>query len=211
MLNNNIENGRENMIRKSTVCTLLASAFLVLLSCIPSTGTITPTQIATPPGWIMESLENPVCFPPCWENITPGVSSIDSVQNIQQKYPDMSIETERGSSIVQMVKLNLSIYDNLPNELLISRFGKPDYVRIYKCDSNKRCEAHMVFVDLGMVLNLYPENTGKFQKFIVTISPSTSVVNIYFLEPGLNNYYRNFGGDAGKMIPWNDFGTYSSP
>lgn len=203
------------MIKKRYIKRLIIILGLssLLIACLGSTIQLTPTPVvtATPPGWIFDWLENPVCLPPCWETIQPGSTSINNIQTIQQRYPDMSVETEPGTSTIQMIGLYLSIYDNLPVQLIMSKFGSPDYVRLYKCDPNKRCETHLIFADIGMVLNTYPEDIGKSGDDIVKICDQTSVFQIFFIEPGLNSYYNIFSGDNKQGLnEWKGCVEYSN-
>jgi len=181
--------------------------FLLVLSCATpiSKPTSIQTPTATPPGWIIQWLENPVCSPPCWETIQPGVTSIDTIQDIQKRFPDMQALTARGDPIITMIDLHLSLYDNLPIELIISKYGQPNYMRMFKCDSNGGCETHIVYSKLGMILNAYPEmNKNKFME----IKSTTNIFEIYFLQPGLDNYYSIFGDGWGKLNSWHGYGLY---
>ena len=40
--------------------------------------------------WITKWLSKPVCSPPCWEQITPGVTSIDEAEEILQQIPQIT-------------------------------------------------------------------------------------------------------------------------
>jgi len=186
---------------------------ITLPACLHTQKNNTLVSTATPPGWIIEWLEEPSCQPPCWEMIQPGITHIDAISSITQRYPDMSVETVPGSSIVQIITLHLSIHDNLPISLFTSKFGKPNYVRIYKCDPNKKCETHVIFMEIGMILDLYPDNLGEYPKDSVYITPSTSVFKVYFLEASIENYYNIFFGNIEEddTIPWAGYTEYSYP
>jgi hypothetical protein len=194
------------------ILTILFGISLLLSACGLAVAQTTPTLTPAPPEWIMEWLRKSTCSPPCWETIQPGVTSINAIEDIKQKYPYVSFETYRDSTIVRMVSLNLAINDNLPIEILISRFGKPSYVRIYKCDPNKRCETHIIYDDIGMVLNAYPNDIGGYKSDAVDLSADTPLYNIYFLQPGLESYSNIFGSSAyDELISWKDYGEYSDP
>jgi hypothetical protein len=159
----------------------------------------------------MDWIENPICSPPCWQGISPGITTIAGAQEQQTKYPNMSIESENGAAIVQIVKLNLSYYDILPINILISKYGEPNYVRIFKCDPNNKCETHVIFDNLGMVLNLYLEDEGIDNAHAVTISSNSNILKIYFMQSGLDNYFA-IGGFEGNiqrdLIPWSGYKRY---
>ncbi len=188
------------------------AAWLILSGCLVALPAPTLTPVPTPPGWIIDWLDHPVCAPPCWGNIHPGVTSIDATRSIQQRYPDMSIETKRGTSIVEMVSLNLAMHDNLPIKLILARYGQPSHVRVYKCDPNSRCETHILFEPLGMVLDAYPENVGSQGRNVVNLSDATDIFRIIFLEPGLAGYFASFSWSAdAPLMPWRGYGEYTSP
>jgi len=193
--------------KRAIVLGFVFASFFLVLSCAKPhsrpTSILTPT--ATPPGWIIQWLENPACSPPCWETIQPGVTSIDTVQDIQKRYPDMQVLTARGDPIITMIALHFSLYDSLPIELIFSKYGQPNYMRMFKCDPNGRCETHVVYSKLGMILNVYPE-MGKNQ--FMEITSTTNILKIYFLEPGLDNYYSFFGDGWGKLNSWHGYGLY---
>lgn len=195
----------------ATALVLLAS-LLALSGCLAALPAPTATPVPTPPGWIMDWLNRPVCAPPCWGNIRPGITSLDRARSIQQQYPDMAIEAIRGTSIVQMISLNLPIHDNLPIKLILAKYGQPSYVRLYKCDPNNRCETHILFEQIGMVLNAYPEDIGGQARNGIALSADTNVVGIFFLKPRLESYFASFSPSANApLIPWRGYGKYSNP
>jgi hypothetical protein len=189
--------------------TIIAVGFLsLLIACTSSAIKSTLVPTTTPPAWIVRWLDNPACLPPCWETIQPGITSIESAAGIKLQYPDMSLETKRGTSTIRRIGLDLSMNDRLPLQMLLSKFGQPDYVRLYKCDPNNRCETHMIFQGIGMVLNAYPDDIAKGQEQTVEISATTPIFTIFFIQVGLNSYYDNFGDGVGKLTPWKNYGLY---
>jgi len=197
------------LIRRSLIILAISSA---LSACVSAASAPMPTATPNPPGWIIDWLKNPVCTPPCWQGIQPGVTSKDSVEDIQRQFPDMSLETRRGTSIVQLISLNLPMDDHLPIGLIVSKYGQPSYVRLYKCDPNARCETHIVFPDLGMALDAYPDNIGAGGHNAVRLSDNTSIFRIYLLEPGIASYHASFnGGPDEGLIRWTGYHEYSNP
>jgi hypothetical protein len=202
------------MLRKISRYVCLA---LLLTAC--ATPILQPTPTAaidatniTPmsPKLVLDWLENPACSPPCWEGIMPGVTLADAARTILQKYPDAAVEPSNDGSIVRRITLNLSLYDYLPLELVLSKYGQPDYVHIFKCDPNSKCDVNIIYEKLGLILDPYLDNVGKSQTAIVDIFPKNHIVKFYFIEPGLENYRNMFGG-PGEIQDWHGFGTYSSP
>ncbi len=191
---------------------IVSGLSVILVACLSLSMKSTPVPTPTPPGWIVKWLEHPSCLPPCWEKIQPGVTSVDAIRDMEQQYPDMSVEIKPGTSIIQVIYLYLSYYDKLPIRLLISKFGQPDYVRITQCDPNGRCPTHAIFMDEGMVVEVYPENMDGYLNPIVEISAETNVLMIYFLEAGLNNYYDYYyHGMNVSLSPWKGYSEYSNP
>jgi len=96
--------------------------------------------------------------------------------------------------------------------MLISKYGDPSHVRIFKCDPNGRCETHVIFGDKGMVFNLYLKDEGRSDTRIVTISASSNILKIYFIDFGLHAYFDipGFSGDPNSdLIPWEGLKQYS--
>jgi hypothetical protein len=93
--------------------------------------------------------------------------------------------------------------------LLISKYGIPDYVRISLCDSTLNCDVHVLFTKIGMVLSLYTPDIGEWAiKDRVLISSNNRVIQIYFLEPGLEKYYDLYPVDSHQVTHWNGYKEY---
>jgi len=190
----------------------IAVACLVLLAaCSTLSAYPTVTPVLTTPEWILDWLENPECSPPCWQGITPGITDIARARQIQNKYPNMSVEIENGTPTVRLIGLHLSLYDVLPVSALLSKYGEPAYVRIFKCDPTDNCETHVIFDDIGMIVDLYPENIGEGETPAVEITPSTNIAKIFFTKIGVEGYFDVpffSGGPSPELIPWQGFKRY---
>ena len=58
-----------------------------------------PDQAEANPGeWMKAWLENPVCNPPCFENIIPGETKYNDAIEIIETNPDFTITSKKGSS-----------------------------------------------------------------------------------------------------------------
>ncbi len=55
---------------------VLAFCLVVLAACQTATAPA-PTATPTPSPWINVILNDPDCAPPCWNGITPGVTTMD--------------------------------------------------------------------------------------------------------------------------------------
>jgi hypothetical protein len=172
--------------------------------------TITPTVAATsaPPEWFLRWFENPACSPPCWETITPGITSVGDIYSIEQQYPQMHVVTkQKGDPTISKIYLSVP-YDHVPAKLLLDKYGQPDYVRLYKCDSGV-CETHVIYEKLGIVLNFAPPYTDYQQGWTVEISPESNIFEIYFIETGLDSYWYNFPPDPKAIDKWKGYGAYT--
>lgn len=192
---------------------VLAICMIIFVgACAPQSisSTITPTTAVTsvPPEWFMQWLENPTCSPPCWESITPGITSINDTSNIQQKYSSVYLKKQKDSSTVLSVTLDLA-YEHVPAKLILKRYGQPDYVRLYKCDPGASCETHVIYEKLGMVVNFYLSDTNNQEGWTVEISPESKIFRVYFIETGLDKYWYNFPPAPYKIDKWTGYGGYS--
>jgi hypothetical protein len=124
-------------------------------------GTTPPNQDGL--SWITRWLINPTCQPPCWENINPGITTIDEAAKIVFQIPgvditwlpsmtgmgkgykrlswDMeqsghgSIDTERDEDIVPSIHLAIEGEQKLFLGNTVSIFGNPSMVIMNKCFS----------------------------------------------------------------------------
>jgi len=209
-----MKKGLRIMFKKLNIQLLIivSGSSVVLVACLLLSMKSTPVPTPTPPRWIVEWLEHPSCLPPCWETIQPSVTSVDAIKDIEQRYPDMSVEIKPGTSVIQVISLHLSYYGKLPIRLLISKFGQPDYVRIAQSDPNGKCPTDVIFIDEGMVVEVYPENMDGYLNPIVEISAETNVLVIDFLETGLNSYYDYYyNGMNVSLSPWKGYSEYFNP
>lgn len=183
----------------------------------------------TMPNWWTSWLAQPVCKPPCWQDITPGQTTRDEAAAILENTPGIVITYNKkdglswnfgtkaeGGSIILSEDGNVSgiwIGSVSANVLLlktiIASYNEPVYVKPIDCREGK-CVIALAYPDLGMFLTVFVENermTNNPPRF--EILPDTIVDRIYFIEPGIEKFQEiSFIPDYGLLISWKGYGTY---
>ena len=211
---------------------LVCGGLLIIsgVSCKPA-NISTPSPSETPDissTWLTTWLTQPACKLPCWQNITPGVTTIDEAVSILEKMPDTTItynekdgvDWEFGSTkndggwlvaqdgIVNFVVLDL-LHSKVALEALVASYGYPSYVEPYDCqqgDSSGMCLTMLIYPDSGMLVDTDLEDLGNHR---VKIQPETEVWRITLIQPGLENYKKipDFQ-DYGILMEWKGYGSY---
>jgi|WetSurMetagenome_2_1015567.scaffolds.fasta_scaffold257975_1 hypothetical protein len=71
------------------IAVVLSTLLLVYLLIYKPFGTPQPAVLK--PAWLSRWLESPVCAPPCWENITPGISQFSEAEDVMLHLPEVGI------------------------------------------------------------------------------------------------------------------------
>jgi hypothetical protein len=180
-------------------------------------------------NWWAVWLAQPVCMPPCWQNITPGVTTVDEAVSILDNTPEIRIaaksdkgvnwafnqnENEGGTlgisqdGIVRMIWLGSMSDQKLFVKTIFASYNYPEYVKPYDCREGM-CSTALVYSDLGLLLNVFIENTGKTNNPQIEILPDTVVNRVYFIEPGIENFRNLFEIQENDLLmDWKGFGTY---
>lgn len=174
--------------------------------------------------WLASWLSNPVCQPPCWENIIPGKTSLNEAVNIltnmdgvnillfpikdttsEMRQMDWTFERIKDNAGIQTDKygnLVSKIYFNINQILTIEevekKFGFPSNVMLYDCrseNSRKTCEVHLVYRNASMVLELFLNDRGNADHKVM-ISPNSEIYRIDFLEGNENSYLNLIGKNS---------------
>ncbi len=209
---------------------------LWLSSCVLARTPSTPTEVVPREQWITYWLEQPNCQLPCWENITPGTTTITETTGILSNVPGIEIGPERnnnrggrainwwvpysnsgggagteenGSTIAEM-DFQFDYRQLVMLEEVINVYGSPDYIFIRNCGTGwKRfCTVHLLY-DKGMVLELFLQSIdGK-----VEVSSNSRVELISFFLNGLQGYKEYFyfiGMNIPRdLIEWEGYAEYS--
>ncbi len=204
---------------------------ILSVSC-ESANTNTPTPLVTPeisPNWWTSWLAQPVCKPSCWQNITPGMTTMKEAVSILENSPEIKIKFQSKDGIDWTFKQNKdeggtlrasqegtvriiwlgSVSDRkLLLKTIIASYANPEYVKPYDCREGM-CETVLVYPDFGMLLNVFIENTGKLNNPQIKILPDTIVDRVYFIERGMENFKKipDFQ-DYDLLMKWKGYGEY---
>lgn len=216
------------MKRNSNIVLLLGLFAFSSVSC----GNIAVTpQTVTPEisrAWQLTWLDQPICRPPCWQNITPGLTTRDEAVSILENMPGIKI-TDNGkygldwgfdskaeggtmrfseNDIVVSMRLG-SINEDLQLKKVVEFYAFPEYVQPYDCRDGM-CSTALIYPDLGMLLGVFVINENdNFTAPQIEILPETIVDRVYFTEPGAESA-RNLlrSGNMPPVMAWKGYGAY---
>lgn len=174
-------------------------------------------------SWIVE----PVCQLPCWRNITPGVTTIKEAISILENSTDVKISYRVNNSIEWDFTPNKSgggiirgSQDGIINSIelggdseillqtIIASYGYPKYVKTYDCRSSM-CATFLIYPDLGMLVDVFVENTSSDGAPQVEILPEIVSYDVFFIESGMENFKRITSfQDYGSPMDWKGYGVY---
>jgi len=216
-------------MRKNNAFCLLSLSIII---CCVSCGPVVATAITATPenswNWQTAWLDQPVCKPPCWQNINPGVTTRDEAVSILENTPGIVItynkknglswnfgtKTEGGNvvlsedGIVSGVWLG-STNKNLYLKEVVAAYSFPKYVNPFDCRDGM-CDTVLVYLDLGVLLTVFVENKGVNNDTPrLEILPETIVYRVYFIEPGMENSQNYLGSqDNAPIMDWKGYGEY---
>ena len=106
---------------------ILFPFFIMILVCLIAAGCSESTPRYP---WVTKWVQNPTCQPPCWENITPGVTKISDVPDMLRKIPEVTEirGPEKRSSGEQCVDWNMTGFDKKTVGLTCAKKEKNDLV-----------------------------------------------------------------------------------
>src|SRR5689334_4396309 len=75
---------------------LFATIVLLIITVVSCSNVSTPPAVPSvtpdrPPNWWISWLAQPVCKPPCWQNITPGITTFAEAVSILEQTPGTTI------------------------------------------------------------------------------------------------------------------------
>ena len=219
-------------MKRIIILLVLCGLLLILGVSCKSANTNTPTPSVTPeilPNWWTTWLAQPACKFPCWQNITPGVTTRDEAASILENTPGIVItyntkdslvwnfgtKTEGGDIIVSEdgvvsgIELEGESDRKLLLKTIVASYNNPEYVEPIDCREGK-CVTALVYPDLGMVLEVFVDNKRimndppQFE-----ILPNTVVDRVGFIEPGIDSFNKipNFE-DYNLLMKWKGYGEY---
>lgn len=191
-----------------------------------STPIPSPTS-ETPSNWWISWLAQPVCKPPCWQNITPGATTINEAVSILESMPEIKItykakdgidwtfsKNEGGTltatkeGIVDTIWIGSKSDQKLLLKSSVAAYNSPEYVKPYDCRGDM-CSAVLVYPDIGMLLDIFIKNKGNTNNPRIDILPDTVVERVYFILPGMENFQKipDFQ-DYDLLMKWKGYGEY---
>ena len=204
---------------------------ILVVSC-KNANTNTPFPLVTPEtssNWWTSWLAQPVCKPPCWQNITPGVTTIKEAASILENSPQIKIKFQSKDGIdwtftenkdeggtlgasqdgaVRMIWLGSVSDRKLLLKTIVSSYGNPEYVHPDDCREGK-CVTDLVYPDVGMFLSVFIENKGSIDNPQFEILSETIIDRVYFIEPGIEKFQSFYGSlEPNLLMPWKGYGRY---
>jgi hypothetical protein len=203
-----------------------------LVSC-QETNVGTPMASVTPQGlsnWWSKWLAEPVCAPPCWQGITPGLTNANDAISILRDSPEIVItfqsdngidwtfnqnSQEAGSlsispdGLVRMIWLENGSEKKLLLSTIIASYNEPAYVKPYDCREGM-CLTALIYPDIGMFLSVFVENRGSDSDMPqFEILADTVVDRIYFIESSKESFLNLYGFPESEiLLPWKGYGEY---
>ena len=221
---------------------LLAGLLLLILCCFSAVRLIfpslpPPTPTPPPPTWFTDWLIDPVCQPPCWQEITPGVTTITETYKILQALPWVENLDGPGKPLLDKGDIqldwdfvppssgggmalafddgrinNIEIGGILSTQLqkVIENYGYPSHVYIPDC-SHGKCVTMLIYMTTGMAVQLFLD-WDRDVEGDVTVKPDDEVTRIRFFPPGEKSYlaaYPQFSESFPKWsLPWVGYSKY---
>jgi hypothetical protein len=216
------------MKRITNTLLLLGSFIILTASCGRS---IVTAKTATPENsrnWQTAWLDQPVCKPPCWQNITPGVTTRDEAVLILENTPGVAItynkksglswnfgtKAEGGNIIVSEDGIVSGVWlgstnENLYLKKVTAAYSFPKYVKPYDCRVGM-CETVLIYPDLGMLLSVFVKDArGDDEIPQIEILSETIVYRVYFIEQGMENFQKILVfQDYDLLLEWKGYGEY---
>src|SRR6266508_3022632 len=217
---------------KRIIRLLICWELLILLgAACENTPSSTSMPSATPeasPNWWETWLSKPACKPPCWQNITPGMTTLDMAKSSLENLPNVKItfkskdgidwefnKNEGGTltaskdGIVDLVWIGGVSEKKLSLKTIVASYKAPKYVAPYDCREGM-CSTALIYPDFGMFLSVFIENKGMNSEMPqVEIQPETVVNRVYFIEPGIKGFLNLYGlQESNTVMDWKGYGEY---
>ncbi len=209
---------------------------MLIASCSPR-YTSTPTPSAPRSAWLAKFLHNPTCQPPCWENITPGKSTITEAKRILFASSDIEVTFEDsegidwkflpnyevgkaesfkdnyGLKIVDYLNFGLIGRQTLRLSEIVDAYGQPNFITISRdIHYRDKCYVCIAFQSFDIVLGTYQKcsvsDIGNGGESIqLTIFSDTLIEYLSLTSKGVKAYTR-VNEFPNKMIIWKGYGEY---
>lgn len=184
-------------------------------------STFIPTPSINSQNWLDHFLYKPTCRIPCWENITPNVTKIQTAQKIVAGISGVQViylkPTEVGwyfenkssksggviankEGIVTQIDLRLGYDQTLFLSDVIKSFGNPDAIL-----EGMDCNVIFSYRYQGMLLSAY---TSCPLSPVADITPVTQINRIILYSPDSQEYALNIFAFNTHEILWDGYKTY---
>ena len=201
---------------------------LLLIGVASCSDMITATHEITSNWWTLW-LDEPACKSPCWQNITPGKTSMKDAVAILENTQDIIItykgeygvswqfsqiysgagdmrESEDG--IVSSIWLGDSPDKELYFKTIVEEYGYPSFVELYDCREGM-CSTILVYPDIGLLVDIFlKDNIEDSGSSEVTIQPDIAVSGVYFIPPGLENFKEKPEFQENDLFEWKGYSNY---
>ncbi len=194
---------------------------------------IRPT-LSPQPDWLVRWLNEPICQPPCWENVTPGKTSFTDAlpiakailgakvsyvgdDNIRLKSNqfnayNFAVLQSRGDANIQEIDLTTK-YTALELGEIVDRYGFPnEMIRFRSFDDPITRWIDLLYYDLGMVITFDPLPSEPWNK--TSLDSNINIGTIRFYAPQLKNYFNApqwLGMIVSPAIKLKGYGVYNVP
>lgn len=199
------------------------------ISCsAPATAMVTGTPESLITWWTLW-LDQPACRAPCWQNITPGKTSMEDAVAILENTQDVIITykgeygvswqfsqartgsgdmSESEDGIVSNIWLGDSPDKDLHFKTIVEEYGNPSFVELYDCQL-RMCSTILVYPDIGLLVDAYLEdNMEGANPSQVTVQPNIVVSGVYFIPVGLENFKKIPEFQEHDVLEWKGYGEY---
>jgi hypothetical protein len=218
-------------MKKRFVISLLFGLFVFSsFSCrnaTPTPKTATPEHLRM---WQISWLDQSGCRPPCWQNITPGLTTRNEALAILETMPSVEITyykedgltwyfgtkseggniTASAEGIVSSIWLG-STNKDLQIQKVVDFYEFPKYVQPFDCRDGM-CDTALIYPDLGMLLGVFVTNENESNAAPkIVILPETIVYRVHFIKPGIEdtlNFLRSENSLLTIDMEWKGYGEY---
>jgi len=198
-----------------------------LLSACQTATPPAPTATPTPSPWIDVILNDPDCAPPCWNDITPGVTTMDEAWAIMQAEPSLSdliyyggetnnaaiswsfsnpdgwgsvYSSDTDYSTVYRICFDSRVnYPPLSLKEVIEYWGEPDVLYLHMIGMGY--VANLYYPERGIDMNLFFIRDHWYTKRIEVL-PDNGIGLLCFSRP----FPRD--EDNSQWLDWEGYGTY---
>ena len=225
------------MMKKNTfrICFIILY-FGILASCVQANFLFKPTHTKRS-EWLTKWLYEPSCSPPCWEQMTPGDTTINEGLSLIKKLNGVSIKyspgkglyddrkqmmwdfndsnssgsgtTDKQGDVISDISLQLNSEENLRISEIISIYGPPEYVNTLGCFG----ELTNTSCDVHLIYPKIGMSLGLYlpdqgtDEHNVEISSDLSIRTIVFFSPGVDNYLKALGV-FDNFVKWSGYTEY---